>query len=274
MKRKTFGIAAAVLAGALCFGLCACGEGGNSGNVDAENIVGHEVTEAQWEAAFDELAKEDAAYTVKGKIVSVVTETEGEFSATVTNEYSGTYVRNGGKDHVKGTQKCLDFSGDIAEVYGEETAGLITGHKGEVVNSLEAYTEKKADGYYVYFWYPYMVQNWIKGGPIEDFYDASIYGGFEIMDLIEECREYFHLFRFDAEKKGYVVASADGDMDEKYENTVIKFNEEGKIAAIFGEEGEHGFHDRKIVFHFVVEYTAEEIVLPTDYIDANDVDWG
>ena len=269
MKKVFAGMMAGVFAVIMCASFAACGKKG----IDAENIVGKEVTEAQWDAAFEELMSEESVYTVRAKITSEVPQEEGEFTASVTVEYSGTYVQNGVDMHLNGKIKYLRCSGDMIEVYGDEEAKIIANYiKQDFIVALDEYVEKNNDGYYYYGASGYSQMYYRRSGPVVDPNEVNRMkkkDGFacgNIATLFKDCKGNFDLFRYDSNKKGYMFTNA--EVDEEYENTVIKFNEDGKLIAIFGDEGEHGFRDdRKIEFHFLVEYTAEEIVFPTNYTE-------
>ncbi len=258
MKKWFAGMMAGALAAVICVSFAACGEKG----LDAESIEGKEVTEAQWNAAFDELLSEDAVYTVRGEVTSESTFKKGEYQASVTIEYSGYAEKTASAGHMFGNAKLVDYSGDVKEFFDEEEYEDIVEQKGSYDYKINRYAEKTEGGAYWYEMEPETNQ-WVRARvsdyelPLENY----------LSSLRKECKDNFDRFHYDAEKKGYILTSIETRGERKYENTVIKFNDEGKLVAIFGDEGEHGFSDRKIVFHFVVEYTAEEIVFPTDYVE-------
>ena len=112
---------AAFCAAAMCVSLAACGEGDSVGDVDAENIVGHEVTEAQWDAAFDKLTSTESVYTVRGKAKHQSIDYKGaddEFMARGTVEFSGIFVKNSKQEHLAIEQQWTELSGDVQKIFG------------------------------------------------------------------------------------------------------------------------------------------------------------
>ena len=270
MKKWFVGMMAGVLAAVMCVSFAAC----DKKEIDAESIEGKEVTEAQWNAAFDELLSEDAVYTVRGEVIHKLTATEKEQTASCTMKFSGFAVENGKREHLKIEQQIVEYLGDVKEVFrlsDDDLENYMKGDHGD--GSLECYSEfhDTNTDYYENDW---DTDTWThysntRGG-------SSVRPSVE--DLVAACKDNFALFRYDSEKKGYVASDAlanDKNSDYDYlPYAVLKFDENGKLVALYGEkehEGYGGFIDVKGIqnarFQFTIEYTAEEIVFPTDYVE-------
>lgn len=262
MKKVLSGVLAGVLAAVMCASFAACGEK----EIDAEGVEGKEVTEEQWIAAFDELASEDAVYTVRGEAIEKTTATKKEQTASATLKYFGFAVENGKREHLKIEQQIVGYSGDVKEVFRLSDDVIEGNTQGDSV--LECYSEfhETSTDYYENDW---NTDTWThysnrNGSSVRP----------SVSELVSRCKENFASFRYDSEKKGY-VASEEIAKDE-YDflpYAVLKFDENGKFVALCGEmeyEGHEGFaieEIRNARFQFTVEYTAEEIVFPTDYVE-------
>lgn len=266
MKKVLSGVLAGVLAAVMCASFVACGEK----EIDAEGIEGKEVTEAQWIAAFDELMSEDAVYTVRGEVIHKLTATEKEQTASATLKYFGFAVENGKQEHLTIEQQIVEYSGNVKEVFRLSDNDLENYMKGDHGDgSLECYSEfhETSTDYYENDW---NTDTWTHYSNRRS--GSSVRPS--VSDLVSRCKENFASFRYDSEKKGYVASEeiAKGENDF-LPYAILKFDENGKFVALCGEmeyEG-RGFIDVKGInsaqFQFTIEYTAEEIVFPTDYVE-------
>lgn len=255
MKKLFFGMAAAVLSAAMCLQFAACG---GSGADKAKSIKSAEVTEEQWNAAFEALEKDDAKFTVEfASAQSNAVETEaadgGKKSGTFLSSSAVTYVINGAKQWMKGEQ-TLSVKGDYS--FAELAAALempAESYK-EGTTKSEQYAEKTGAGYSLYS--QAEDGSWSKSLP-SPFYD---------LNPIENYERYgdFAEFKYDETLKGYV----EKDYTESSKSYfVYKFDGSGMLVAIcmhYGDEYTAG--GLKIVgssdVNMLISYKADEIDLP------------
>ena len=245
---RGLGIAAIALAGALCFGLCAC---------DDESGVGATVSEERWEAAFDEILREDAKHTITGSYT--MAEPQNGQDSSLISEWTMTWMRGGGNQH-------LTQSGDI--VKSTQGGADASAGKQHYVDG-EMYFEKCDDGTE----YAYMKMNFGEGfGPAEGEWEKTKittdkrFGNIGIELLAKDRKGNYALFAYDAERKGYsLTEAADEELRGRLGTTVVRFNEAGELVSFGGEaEAEGGLtaFSAHCTFEFEVSYTAGEIVLP------------
>ena len=246
MKKVLSGVLAGALAVIMCASFAACGEK----KVDAGSVEGKEVTEEQWDAAFDELTANSArfadVFTARAKIVM-----EG-MEGTLT-QY-GTWTKNGNKERMEA---------DYSYSAGEPVRGL-SAYRGEsfmeTIDGTDYFYEKiKDEGRWEigsdgqeHFVQGTGEEKWVKS----EFYSPMWFFGQLIEVLIQtESGAGFENFNNDAERKGYVVSETYTPTGMSGDNLIVKFDEEGRISAF----SYHYYWDVQCV----VEYTAGEITLPT-----------
>ena len=254
MKKLFVGLAATVMAAAMCASLVGCG------GVDAKSVKGYEVTEEQWIAACEALEKDDAVYTIKSLEKSDVT-MEVDLSQILPGgkKMSGgakgteetTYVKNGALEYVKSTTKAK-LSGDY-----EEIMKTIMGddYEANLEEEEETYAELK-DGAWTYY------EKNEEGAWEKDTGYGSI-----MWRSYRWYKNSYSDFEYSAEHKGYIEKDYD-PADEEAELLVIKFNKDAQLVAVYMEanydEEETGMkYTGSSVSHYVIEYKAKDITLPT-----------
>lgn len=252
--KKVFGIAAIALAGALCFGLAGCGKKTETGAIyqKAQDYEGHEVTEAQWKAAFAIFEHPFAAeneYTAEGWMRQDGVDPEtGEVMGT-NLIVQDTFVLKGNKAWMREEYSRPD-GGDEGDDAGEENVYYeCVQQEGEPIvydyRELEGiYTKQESDDVYL---------------------GTTCYIALMCALGEEIISESFADFTYDAAKKGYVGSHSYGDDAETGEK-VVKFDENGKLVAIYTDYsstaevyGETKFTERVGLF---ITYEAEDFELP------------
>ncbi len=245
-KRVVFGLVSAALAAVMCIGFAGCG------GSKAESIKGEEVTEKQWDKAFDYFTEEDAKYTIS-------------YSEEWTTEYKFVYldeklsgsgkdvrtidaVKNGAKEYVKQTD-TIEFSGDMKKI-----AAALDDEVEEKEETEETYAEFKSGAYTVYTqddddkWGTSQADRTII--PFE-----RVTGGLSFD---------YSSYEYSSDMKGYILKGAikNGYM------YVVKFNSDGQLSAIsytLERTTKSGSYEETTtrVLSVVIEYKADEITLPT-----------
>ena len=253
MKKLFVGIAATMLAAAMCISFAACGDS------SAKDVKGAEITAEQWNAAMDVFEKDDAKYTVEFEMKQVynltvdATSAGGEKkSGSVTAISKGTYMNNGAKQSAKGEGE-VTFDGDYAKEDLMNNLHLDEEQFEEMQKKTEMYAEKATSGYTVY------TQDeegkWTKDGKSSGLIPVSYYAP----------DGDFADYKYDETLRGYV------DKDYKAEDTeytVYKFNSDGQLIAIYSYVGySQGVEAMKMTLDYetslVISYTASEITIPT-----------
>lgn len=274
MKKVFAGIFAAALAAVMCVAFVGCGEnggnGGNGGNgesggsggnnesgVNAKEFVGEIVTEAQWKAAFEFFKGDDAEFTVEMDSSSTttvtvdLTETGGKRSSGIfIAEESGTFINYAAKQSLTSSY-TTSVKGDFPI---EELAELMHSNPEKLKETWES--EEYA----------------VRG-------DAGKYTVYEKNDADEwetsegrslDPMKYYYPegdfadFKYDETLKGYVDADYEADDTHYY---VYKFNEQGRLAAIFVYEIFTDTLDGNELtsvaeVNFIFTYTAKDFSLP------------
>lgn len=278
MKKLWKGLFAALLAGAMCVSVAACGSGNDDPAADAEAIEGKEVTAKQWAAAIELLKKDDTEITLDYVSAQTVeaTMTAGD-GRVVSGGSSGTntmkYVRKGTMEYLKRTQ-VVKFTGDYKEI--SAMGGASPEHMDEVVAELknpqvwESYRERTEGNNICYYKTP-EDGTWKKDDSAND--DSALPGSLPTDFLCDidsdgipgEPCEDFSDYVYSAEHKGYIPK----DYPESGNALrVIKFDEEGRIVAavVVGAffvsatipEGVENLQTNTWLF----TYKAEDLVLP------------
>lgn len=241
MKKLLLGFTAAAMAAVMCVGLVGCG-----GGPDAKSVKGEVVTEAQWDAALDELRKDDAVYTIEYLEVDSSSAKGSFLGEDVSGSYewtkSITAVKNGSKEYYKETNKA-ESSGAAAEEHGTEA---------NYEKTTELYAEI-VDGKYVH--YTQVDGAWKKTDGL-----TSIINIYDIIGFLGDFDEY----EYSDAHKGYVRK---GQADDETV-MVFKFNKDGKLVALYcGYEDEGEDMGVKTTdsyeFNIVITYEADDINLPT-----------
>ena len=261
MKKVIAGIAATVLAAAMCVSFAACG---GSGAEKAKDIKGEEVTAEQWTAAFEALEKADAEYTVTQKIVETYSiknvtdpdDTNKKLSGSQTLTSDIVYSKKGNKEHqiTTNTTKLTGDARRIMAIMGlsedeipEEDTTTETeelyGEKTEPINGYVLY-EQNADG------------TWRKGD------------GRPFTPPLGDYKTQYENYIYSAENKGYI--SKDYSAEDKDELEVFKFDKDGKLVAVYCEmptESEEDDDGSEMTTTYtgssIIEYSAKDITLPT-----------
>ena len=259
MKKSIVGIAATVLSAAMCLSFAACG------NMSAKRIKGAEVTEKQWDAAFEALTREDAEFTVdcEGENISTV-QTDasaegGKKSGTLTTVFTETYVIMGTQRSLAGEQ-TNSAKGDYAFADLLAALGRSPGDVKEGKEKIGEYVEKiDADYTAIYILKANGSWSWI---PLDSSDDD--------LDPIDDYGQYgnFGKFKYDETLKGYVDA---GYTESSDDHSVYKFNEEGQLTAIYlyhREEktagGSKTVTSREV--SMTISYGAGELALPSGIV--------
>ena len=275
MKKLFIGIAATALAAAMCVSFAACGETPSA--TDAKDVQGYEVTAEQWNAAFEAftieaLTKEDAEFTITETTSYTYTlkpmtdpETNEELNGGYTLKDEIVYIKKGDKEHGINT-RIRKFTGDglrmsaLTQIPGAlpSADATTTPDKSPVqettTTTAEGYTERTADGYWTY---EQKDGKWMKmrgGNSFASYFDyVFIYGNFKT-----QCENY----TYSEANKGYIpkdYSAEDSDL-----LTVIKFDRDGKLIAIYAERyEEYPGSTESLTTGLVIEYSAKEITLPT-----------
>ena len=267
MKKKLFvGIAAGVLAAAMCVSFAACGS-----SVDAKSVKGEEVTEAEWDAAVEAVLNGDALtieYLAKSSAKNELTATlQGEsesLTAKSKSERRMTYIVNGAKQSGKGYVK-ISYGGDL-----EEMAAIMGQEMGaeEGKTNVEVYSEVTADGT------NYYVQNKEGEWMVDHDGDTVVEEMFDELDMLKYyVKDCYGDYEYSAEHKGYIPA----DYEEGEPLYVIKFQDK-KLVAVYMENNykrEQDLYesimpgmmimkmDVEASTQIVIKYETKDITLPT-----------
>ncbi len=252
MKKVFVGIAATVLAAAMCVSFAACG------STSAKDIKGEEVTAEQWDAAFEALTKEDAEYTFTQTSEDVMTykgipdpeanNKKLDGSSKATEELVFTKK---GKKESQTSKITVKLSGDarrIAIIMGADEEDIKEGE----VDSEEVYVEKTDEGY---VYYEQEDGKWTKGN------------GMSLAPSYSRYKGKYDSYEYSEEHKGYV--SKDYSAEDKDTLEVIKFDKDGRLVAIYTEtpeKGEKGDDMEMIAsstVSVIIEYSAKDITIPT-----------
>lgn len=269
MKKLFVGIAAGVLAAAMCVSFAACGS-----SVDAKGIKGEEVTEEEWNAAIDAVLADDAELTIeylsKNSNKSELTMNAGgsteKLNAKSKMEQRMTYIQKGAKQSGKGYYE-ISYSGDLegmAEAMGQQ-AGVQEGK-----TELEAYSEVTTDGTHYYAKDEEGEWTLDEDGDtvIEELFD-------EYYMLKYNVKNHYNDYTFSEEHKGYIPANYDAeDGDTLY---VVKFQNK-KLTGVYIESNYTREQDMledvmpgtmimkvevEASINIVISYEAKDITLPT-----------
>ncbi len=253
MKKFFVGIAATVLAAAMCVSFAACG--GTSAD-KAKSIKGEQVTEEQWDAAFQALEKDDAKFTIKMASTYEMTfevdltEVGGKkTSGTLTQSATVTYVNNATKQSEKG-EINISSKGDFSFADLLENLGIPADQVKEGKTEMEMYTEKEGEGYTSY--QKDKDGNWYKGKA----YDSLL----PLYDFNEDGR--FTEYKYDETLQGYV----DKDhTEDSHDYIVYKFNKDGQLVAAYSYSSKGSTDAMKQIneMSYIIEYSAKDITLPT-----------
>ena len=249
MKKLFVGIAATVLAAAMCVSFAACGGDGGS-DAKAKAVKGEEVTEAQWDAAFDALEKDDAKYTVEEETVNTATyRVDKKTGGTLTQKTVMTYINNGAKQSQKG-ESDVTAEGDFSFADLLANLGLFDEYAPkEGKTEVERYTEK-AEGRYTGY-----------AKDADGNWQKSASTNLVPADLKSKQGDFAD-YKYDAKLKGYVDKDYTAE-DKIY--TVYKFNGDGQLSAVYmyytsgGGSAIESVRERSYLF----TYEAAEITLPT-----------
>lgn len=248
MKHKLlFGFATAAMAAVMCVGFAACGGGPN-----AKSVKGVEVTEEQWDKAFDYLTADDSVFTIeykeernsksKGELLGV------DMSGTYTRTATISAVKNGAKEYVKMTD-AEKYKGKIVDTM--EAAGQPT----ETNEEEERYSEYKDGAYTVY----------TKGDDGKWSTSTGVSGVVPLLEIASELDSLsYSAYEYSADQKGYVLK---GSTEEDHP-VVVKFNKDGQLVAIYCGYSEK--HDEggisgsvKYALNIVIDYDAKDVNLPS-----------
>lgn len=253
MKKLFVGIAATVLAAAMCVSFAACGDS------SAKDVKGVEITAEQWNAAMEVFEKDDAKYTVEFEMKQVYNLTVdgtvigGEKkSGSVTAISRGTYMNNGAKQSAKGEGE-VTFDGDYAKEDLMNNLHLDEDEFEGIQKATEMYAEK-ADGKYTVYTQD-DAGKWTKDSSSGSIIPVSYYAP----------DGDFADYKYDETLKGYV------DKDYKAEDTeytVYKFNSDGQLIAIYSYVGySQGVESMQMTLDYetslVISYSASDITIPT-----------
>ena len=197
-KREVISTAASImLAGAMCFGFAACGEGGTDVGKKIDALTGEEVTEEVWNAVWN---KESDAYgNFKVDYVYTLDEREdggGSFTTTVQSIHADN------KDYM---------SLSIDSEMGNEETGYYY-YDSVIGEYLEK--NKMTD------------DKWVVGTEVSDYVLAFYW----IDSCISDSGTYSD-FTYSTEEKGYTLTKREGDSTIEEIKLVVKFAE-GKLKAV------------------------------------------
>lgn len=252
MKKLFVGIAATAMAAALCVSFAACGEPSS-----AKDVQGYEVTEEQWDAAFDTFDKEDAKFTIEETTTYEMTYTADltivggkKTSGTYTNKSTLTYVNNGVKQSVKGESNAAS-TGDYTYDELVQYLGMSTYAPKEGKTEIEMYLDR-TDGKHILY------RKDVNG----DWQKGETFGGdlFDDGQLGEQGD--FDQYKYDETLKGYV----DKDYTEKSKDYVVyKFNKDAQLIAVYmySTTGTGNALGSTTERSYVISHKAGDITLPT-----------
>ena len=253
MKKFFVGIAATVLAAAMCVSFAACG---GNGAEKAKSIKGEQVTAEQWDAAFEALTKEDAEYTFTRTTVYVTTykgipdpeANNKKLNGTSTATEELVFTKKGNKESEisKTTGKLSGDARRIAIIMGVDEEEI----DANLERSSEEYVEKTNEGYVSY---EQKDGKWTKGN------------GSSMAPSYSQYKGKFESYEYSEEHKGYIPK--DYSAEDKDELEVIKFDKDGRLVAIYTEMSEEGDKNEEIIasgkMSVTIEYSAKDITLPT-----------
>lgn len=250
--KRILGIATAALAAVMCVGLVGCGGSG----VDAKSVKGSPVTKEQFGNAFTTLLASEnltAEYSMVG-----TTDTDLDFSyaggkkasGSYTRESNGLLVRNGGKERSTYTDK-VDFSGEmkfIAKYMGysvEETE-----EKDE--EEQEEYYDKESGNRYT----KNLDDEWETNPAYSSLVESQLSGLQYILPSMT-----FEDYEYDEKETGYVLKHIDEYNDEENSlELVIKFNQDGKLAAIYMKRTRTDYSVNREGYPVALTETTEQVI--------------
>ena len=260
MKKLFVGIAATVLAAAMCVSFAACGE---TGADKAKSVKGEEITAEQWDKAFDVFTKDDAKFTLETATKAVYTLTADATSiggkkseGSITSVNTGTSIVNGAKQSVKDEIE-VTVSGDYKY---DEIANKLPNSSGlekEGKKTVEAYSEAAEGGDYTIYTKD-DAGNW----------KTTKSSDHVAMETLYVCAPYgnFDNYKYDENLKGYVEKDYKEGETKSYQ--VYKFDKDGKLIAVYlyyeKAEGNDALKMTTISeMSVIVSYDAKDITLPT-----------
>lgn len=194
-------VASIMLAGAMCFGFAACGEGETDVGKKIDALTGEEVTEEVWNAAWN---KESDAYgNFKVDYVYTLDEREDGDSGYTT---AIQYIHADNKDY---TSLSID-----SEMGNEET-----GYYYYYDSAIGEYLEKSEE----------TGNKWVIGTEVSDDVLAC-YLIDHFASKISDSGTYSD-FTYSTEEKGYTLTKREGDSTIEEIKLVVKFAE-GKLKAV------------------------------------------
>lgn len=268
MKKLWTSLAVLTLAGALCVPFAACGQSGSGSDAlaKAKAFRGAEVTEEQWDAAFEALKQDNSDLKVTIDCISQYkNETKRESpltgktsSLTIQYQFALRGVKNGAQEY-----ETLDMNGKYAgdKSLADEDMDMDV-YLDYVNHKEEWYGEQTDDGYFVYE--KDETGRWTREEGVSFLVDDPYLEFGLFVDFGEEYDEYI----YDAEQKGYVPKYANRYSDEYDRFEVLKFDSEGRFVAwISIASGSHTMKEGGSIAEssssaFFYTYQAENITLP------------
>lgn len=241
-------LASLALAGVMCVGFAACG----GSDPEAKSIVGEEVTEEQWNAAFNYTSDDfknfkieiEEGLTEKASMGKQSSETEATRTQTVSFVNGKTY----GKIVA---ETSISLKGDFSDAEKEyikqqEKEGTYTVEY--YVDSETSQTIAMVDGSYKAVDDTYKYYHFCESG---DAIGVSIVSNTNFADYV-----------YSADQKGYVKKNA-----EEGETYVIKF-QDGKLKALYIEASEEGTEGGATMSYteytsYVITYGGQSVNVPT-----------
>lgn len=237
MKKLLIGISAALCAVIMGACLAACAP-------DAKDVTSIEVTEEEWNAAFEYLYKDDAVYTMTSISQVEIRCVDG----TITG--CDTYICNRNKNKTKDAETLTyDFPDSLKEMAQSMFGSDVESGK---TAEVETYGEAKDGEYYDY----YKVDGkWIK---------SKGYVSYELLSrLLSGNNMSYSYYEFNAEKKGYVR----NDLEDSSESPVVKFGKVGdevRLIAVYTLlNNTQGEISQTAESNVTISYSSPEITLPT-----------
>lgn len=209
-KREVISTAASImLAGAMCFGFAACGEGETDVRKKIDALRGEEVTEEVWNAVWNK--ESDAYRNYKIDFVQTTIEREHDDSGYTT---AIQYIHADNKDYT---------SFDYVPIIGNSPVGNVVSSYHYYDSAIGEYLEKSEE----------TGNEWVVGTEVvEDmlaFYLIDYFASTVIPDL-----GGYSDFTYSTEEKGYILAKEEKNEYEDYifeQKLIVKFAE-GKLKAI------------------------------------------
>lgn len=274
MKKFLTNFFALALSGAMCLGFAACGDEGNEIEAEAKDFESARVSAEQWDAAFAALQADDAKYAVEFScsFEYEVTEKKSQANWKVIQTAIGQFVWSGEKAKLiveESTAKTESELEEGPEGWSEEDIAKVNFSNAEYfIAPGQRYEqdlyEQNDEGQWVrhsiesaggdngYRGLPVFLQHIVRFSNSFDWLEGGLGLSYEAYSFSEEQKGY------------YGELPADSDLELFYWHATIKFDQDGKLAALLVDLSDKdwgGVVTYKI--NFLFKDSTEEITLPT-----------